>query len=34
MILAKPKKYKEVINAISKDFAYMPIELKKKFKEE
>ena len=34
VILADPKKYKDVINAIKKDFAYMPIELKRKFEEE
>jgi hypothetical protein len=30
MLLAEPEKYKDAINAIKKDIAYMPIELKKK----
>ena len=34
MLLAEPEKYKDAINAIRKDIAYMPIELKKKFEEE
>ena len=34
MLLAEPEKYKDAINAIKKDIAYMPIELKKKLKEE
>ena len=34
MLLAEPKKYRDAINAIKKDIAYMPIELKKKLKEE
>ena len=29
MLLAEPEKYKDAINAIKKDIAYMPIELKK-----
>ena len=29
MLLAQPEKYKVVIDAIKKDIAYMPIELKK-----
>ena len=29
MLLAEPEKYREAINAIKKDIAYMPIELKK-----
>ena len=29
MLLAEPEKYKDVINEIKKDNAYMPIELKK-----
>ena len=33
-LLAAPQKYKEAIDAIKKDIAYMPIELKKKLKEE
>ena len=32
MLLAKPKKYKDAINAIKKDIAYMPVELKTKLK--
>ena len=34
MLLAKPEKYRDAINAIKKDIAYMPIELKKKLEEE
>ena len=34
MLLAEPEKYKEAIDAIRKDIAYMPIELKKKLEEE
>jgi len=34
MLLAEPEKYKDAINAIKKDIAYMPIELKKKLNEE
>ena len=30
MLLAEPEKYIDAINAIKKDIAYMPIELKKK----
>ena len=33
-LLAKPEKYRDAINAIKKDIAYMPIELKKKLDEE
>ena len=33
-LLAEPKKYKDAIEAIKKDIAYMPIELKKKLAEE
>ena len=33
MLLAEPEKYKDAINAIKKDIAYMPIELKKKLEE-
>ena len=33
-LLAKPEKYKDAINAIKNDIAYMPIELKKKLEEE
>ena len=29
MLLAGPEKYKDAIDAIKKDIAYMPIELKK-----
>ena len=34
MLLAEPEKYRDAINAIKKDIAYMPIELKKKRVEE
>ena len=34
MLLAEPEKYKGAIDAIKKDIAYMPIELKKKLQEE
>ena len=34
MLLAEPEKYKDAIDAIKKDIAYMPIELKNKLKEE
>ena len=34
MLLAEPEKYKDAINAIKIDFAYMPIELKKKLDED
>ena len=34
MLLAEPEKYKDAINAIKKDIAYIPIELKKKLEEE
>ena len=34
MLLAEPEKYKGAIDAIKKDIAYMPIELKKKLEEE
>ena len=33
-LLAEPEKYSDAINAIKKDIAYMPIELKKKLEEE
>tara|TARA_B100000886_G_scaffold175088_1_gene119918 strand:+ start:372 stop:539 length:168 start_codon:yes stop_codon:yes gene_type:complete len=33
-LLAEPKKYKDAIDAIKKDIAYMPLELKKKLNEE
>ena len=29
MLLAEPKKYRDAINAIKKDIAYMPLKLKK-----
>ena len=29
MLLAEPEKYRDAINAINKDIAYMPVELKK-----
>ena len=34
MLLAEPEKYRDAIDAIKRDIAYMPIELKKKLKEE
>ena len=34
MLLADHEKYKDAIDAIKKDIAYMPIELKKKLEEE
>ena len=34
MLLEEPEKYRDAINAIKKDIAYMPIELKKKLEEE
>ena len=34
MLLAEPEKYKDAIDAIKKDSAYMPLELKKKLEEE
>ena len=34
MLLSEPEKYRDAINAIKKDIAYMPIELKKKLEEE
>ncbi len=34
LLLAEPEKYKDSINAIQKDIAYMPLELKKKLEEE
>ena len=33
-LLAEPENYGDAINAIKKDIAYMPIELKKKLEEE
>jgi len=34
MLLGEPEKNKEAIEAIKKDIAYMPIEVKKKLDEE
>ena len=34
MLLAEPEKYKDAIDAIKKDIAYMPLELKRKLDEE
>ena len=34
LLLAEPEKYRDAINAIKKDIAFMPIELKKKLEEE
>ena len=34
ILLAEPEKYRDAINAIKKDIAYMPVELKKKLEEE
>ena len=34
MLLAEPEKFKDAIDAIKKDIAYMPFELKKKLEEE
>ena len=34
ILLADPEKYKDAIEAIKKDIAYMPRELKKKLEEE
>jgi len=34
MLLAEPEKYRDAINAIKKDIAYMPVEIKKKLDEE
>ena len=34
MLLAEHEKYRDAIDAIKKDIAYMPIELKKKLEEE
>ena len=33
-LLAEPEKYKDAIDAIKKDIAYMPLELKKKLEED
>ena len=34
ILLAEPEKYRDAINAIKKDIAYMPTELKRKLEEE
>ena len=34
LLLAEPEKYRDAINALKKDIAYMPLELKKKLEEE
>ena len=34
LLLAEPEKYKDAIDAIKRDIAYMPLELKKKLEEE
>ena len=34
MLLDEPETYRDAIDAIKKDIAYMPIELKKKLQEE
>ena len=33
-LLSDPEKYRDAIDAIKKDIAYMPLELKKKLEEE
>ncbi len=33
-LLSNPQKYKDAIEAVKKDIAYMPLELKKKLEEE
>ncbi len=33
-LLSNPEKYKDAIDAVKKDIAYMPLELKKKLEEE
>ena len=33
-LLAEPEKYRDAINAIKKDIAFMPVELKRKLMEE
>ena len=33
-LLAEPEKYIDAINALKKDIAYMPVELKQKLEEE
>ena len=34
MLLSEPKKYKDANDAIKKDIAYMPLEVKKKLEKE
>ena len=34
MLLIESERYRDAINAIKKDIAYMPLELKKKLEEE
>ena len=34
LLLSDPEKYKDAIDAVKKDIAYMPVELKKKLEEE
>ena len=34
LLLAAPEKYRDAINAIKKDIAYMPVEIKKRLEEE
>ena len=34
MLLSEPEKYRDEINAIKKDIAYMPVDLKKKLEGE
>ena len=34
MLLVEPEKFRDAVNAIKKDIAYMPVELKKKLEEE
>ena len=34
MLLSEPEKYRDAINAIKKDIAFMPIELRRKLEEE
>ena len=34
MLLAEPENYRDAINAIKKDIAYMPVELKNKLDQE
>ena len=33
-LLSNPQKYKDAIDTVKKDIAYMPLELKKKLEEE